>query len=186
MAAKGGDQLDGDQGFFTYKYEVTDNHYGSVQTAPADTVVKDGELKLTASAVTDAVELSVTGISGISNTTSSSDQHANDDATPDTATLTATDTVTVNLNVASIDHDGSEHVVRILIENVPEGVTVQGANVQQIGAGTWVLVYQANNAPSINAQGGIDVPVTFKIGSDAGGLTNHPIKITVQTQDLRV
>ncbi|WP_461949364.1 VCBS domain-containing protein [Acinetobacter baumannii] len=184
LAAKGGDQLDGDQGFFTYKYEVTDNHYGSVQTAPADTVVKDGELKLTASAVTDAVELSVTGISGISNTTSSSDQHANDDATPDTATLTATDTVTVNLNVASIDHDGSEHVVRILIENVPEGVTVQGANVQQIGAGTWVLVYQANNAPSINAQGGIDVPVTFKIGSDADGLTDHPIKITVQTQDL--
>ena len=184
LAAKGGDQLDGDQGFFTYKYDVTDNHYGSVQTAPADTVVKDGELKLTASAVTDAVELSVTGISGISNTTSSSDQHANDDATPDTATLTATDTVTVNLNVASIDHDGSEHVVRILIENVPEGVTVQGANVQQIGAGTWVLVYQANNAPSINAQGGIDVPVTFKIGSDADGLTDHPIKITVQTQDL--
>ena len=184
LAAKGGDQLDGDQGFFTYKYEVTDKHYGSVQTAPADTVVKDGELKLTASAVTDAVELSVTGISGISNTTSSSDQHANDDATPDTATLTATDTVTVNLNVASIDHDGSEHVVRILIENVPEGVTVQGANVQQIGAGTWVLVYQANNAPSINAQGGIDVPVTFKIGSDAGSLTDHPIKITVQTQDL--
>ena len=183
LAAKGGDQLDGDQGIFTYKYEVTDNHYGSVQTAPADTVVKDGELKLTASAVTDAVELSVTGISGISNTTSSSDQHANDDATPDTATLTATDTVTVNLNVASIDHDGSEHVVRILIENVPKGVTVQGANVQQIGAGTWVLVYQANNAPSI-AQGGIDVPVTFKIGSDAGGLTDHPIKITVQTQDL--
>jgi T1SS-143 domain-containing protein len=184
LAAKGGDQLDGDQGFFTYKYEVTDNHYGSVQTAPADTVVKDGELKLTASAVTDAVELSVTGISGISNTTSSSDQHENDDATPDTATLTATDTVTVSLNVASIDHDGSEHVVRILIENVPEGVTVQGANVQQIGAGTWVLVYQANNAPSINAQGGIDVPVTFKIGSDADGLTDHPIKITVQTQDL--
>ncbi|ENV80848.1 hypothetical protein F942_00463, partial [Acinetobacter ursingii ANC 3649] len=183
LAAKGGDQLDGDQGFFTYKYEVTDKHYGSVQTAPADTVVKDGELKLTASAVTDAVELSVTSISGISNTTSS-DQHADDDATPDTATLTATDTVTVNLNVASIDHDGSEHVVRILIENVPEGVTVQGANVQQIGAGTWVLVYQANNAPSINAQGGIDVPVTFKIGSDAGGLTDHPIKITVQTQDL--
>ena len=185
LAAKGGDQLDGDQGFFTYKYEVTDNHYGSVQTAPADTVVKDGELKLTASAVTDAVELSVTGISGISNTTSSSDQHANDDATPDTATLTATDTVTVNLNVASIDHDGSERVVRILIENVPEGVTVQGANVQQIGAGTWVLVYQANNnAPSIKAPGGIDVPVTFKIGSDAGGLKDHPIKITVQTQDL--
>ena len=184
LAAKGGDQLDGSLGSFDYKYEVTDNHYGSVQTTPANTVVKDGELKLTASAVTDAVELSVTGISGISNTTLSSDQHVNDDATPDTATLTATDTVTVNLNVASIDHDGSEHVVRILIENVPEGVTVQGANVQQIGAGTWVLVYQANNAPSINAQGGIDVPVTFKIGSDAGGLTDHPIKITVQTQDL--
>ncbi|WP_265102620.1 VCBS domain-containing protein [Acinetobacter johnsonii] len=169
LAAKGGAQLDGDQGFFTYKYEVTDNHYGSVQTAPADTVVKEGKLKLTASAVTDAVKLSVTGISGISNTTSSLDQHENDDATPDTATLTATDTVTVNLNVASIDHDGSEHVVRILIENVPEGVTVQGANVQQVGAGTWVLVYQVNDAPSINAQGGsIDVPVTFKIGSDAG------------------
>lgn len=184
LAAKGGDQLDGDQGFFTYKYEVTDNHYGSVQTAPADTVVKEGQLKLTASAVTDAVELSVTGISGISNTTSSSDQHANDDATPDTATLTATDTVTVNLNVASIDHDGSEHVVRILIENVPGGVTVQGVNLHQKGAGTWVLVYQANNAPSINAQGGIDVPVTFKISSNAVGLTDHPIKITVQTQDL--
>ncbi|HAY5017952.1 TPA: hypothetical protein J0A02_004527, partial [Escherichia coli] len=183
LAAKGGDQLDGYQGFFTYKYEVTDKHYGSVQTAPADTVVKDGQLILTASAVTDAVKLSVTGISGTSNTTSS-DQHANDDATPDTATLTATDTVTVNLKVASIDHDGSEHVVRILIEKVPEGVTVQGTNVQQVGAGTWVLVYQANNVPSINAQGGIDVPVTFKIGSDAGGLTNHSIKITVQTQDL--
>ena len=184
LAAKGGDQRDGDQGFFTYKYEVTDNHYGSVQTAPADTVVKEGQLKLTASAVTDAVKLSVTGISGTSNTTSSLDQHANDDATPDTATLTATDTVTVNLKVASIDHDGSEHVVRILIEKVPEGVTVQGANVQQVGAGTWVLVYQANNAPSINAKGGIDVPVTFMIGSDANGLTNHSIKITVQTQDL--
>ena len=102
----------------------------SVQTAPADTVVKDGELKLTASAVTDAVELSVTGISGISNTTSSSDQMQMMMLLQTPATLTATDTVTVNLNVASIDHDGSEHVVRILIENVPEGVTVQGVNVQ--------------------------------------------------------
>ncbi|MDT0231599.1 DUF5801 repeats-in-toxin domain-containing protein [Acinetobacter sp. RRD8] len=184
LAAKGGDQLDGSLGSFDYKYEVTDNHYGSVQTTPANTVVKDGELKLTASAVTDAVELSVTGISGISNTTLSSDQHVNDDATPDTATLADTDTVTVKLNVASVDYDGSEYVVRILIENVPKGVTVQGANVQQIGAGTWVLVYQANNAPSIHTQGGIDVPVTFMIGSYAHGLTDHPIKITVQTQDL--
>ncbi|MDG5685276.1 hypothetical protein, partial [Acinetobacter baumannii] len=69
-----------------------------------------------------------------------------DDAVPDTATVTQSGSVTVNLHVASDDSDSSEHLVRVLIEGVPDGVTVTGAS--QVGAGSWLLVYEGVSAKS--------------------------------------
>ena len=183
LAAKGADQLDGALGSFSYLYEVIDDHYGSTETLPADTIVKSGSFTLSATAVTDAVNLSITSMAGLLSSTSTSDQHANDDATPDTAVLSSPDTVTVTLNISSADYDGSEHVIRVLIENVPDGVTIQGDNAQQLGAGTWVIVYDGSDALSINDAGGIDLPITFNVSQNAGDLVNKAIKITVQSQD---
>ena len=182
LAAKGADQRDGALGSFSYKYEVTDDHYGTIDTAPADTAIKDGTLTLTATAVTDPVELSIDAISG--SATTSSNNYTNDDANPDTATVTAADTtVTVNLKVVSVDYDGSEHVVRVLIDNVPNGVTIDDSHAQQTGTNSWLLVYEGSDAWPINAAGGIDLPVKFVVGPNAGGITAQAIAMTVQSQD---
>ena len=112
-------------------------------------------------------------------TGSADDSVSGDDAAPDTVTVTASGSMTVNMHVESADADGSEHLVRVLINGVPEGVTVSGAS--QIGVGSWMLIYDAADARAIGA-GGIGVPVEFIVGAGAGdGLSN--ITMTVLAQD---
>jgi hypothetical protein len=97
--------------------------------------------------------------------------------------LAAADLVTVTLNIASDDVDGSESVIRVLIENVPNGVTVLGAQV--VGADSWLLVYPGGGVGSlpINDAGGIELDVQFDVSEQLGGLPSTAINMTVQVQD---
>ncbi|MFD1007728.1 immunoglobulin-like domain-containing protein [Oceanisphaera ostreae] len=183
LAAKGAEHKDGAIGSFDFKYEVTDGHYGAVVSGDPVTVVKDGNFTLTATPVTDTVYTVIYAISGTLGTTVSSNKYTDDDAEPDTVVLTAADTVTVNMKVTSLDNDGSEHVIRVLIEGVPVGVTVEGA--EQIDGNTWVLIYEGAAAQSITAAG-IDIPVIFIVGPKVSGQNSEAaakIKMTVQSKD---
>ncbi|HEY0197391.1 MAG TPA: VCBS domain-containing protein, partial [Rhodanobacter sp.] len=177
LGAKGALNLDGDLGSLDFKYEVVDP--SSDGTLAATTVTNSGSLALTATPMTDPVHASITAIDMTSATGTTADNTAGDHAAPDTATVTHGGAVTVNLHVDSDDTDGSEHLIRVLVEGVPEGVTVDGAS--QVGAGSWLLVYDGGDAKSIGA-GGTDVPVQFLIGAGASSGTNT-ITMTTQAQD---
>ena len=177
LGAMGAPNLAGDLGALRFLYEVTDP--SSDGSLSAVTEIKAGSLALTATPVTDAVDASITDIAMVTATGTAVDAVPGDDAVPDTATVTQSGSVTVNLHVASDDSDGSEHLVRVLIEGVPDGVTVTGAS--QVGAGSWLLVYEGVSAKSIGT-GGIDVPVEFVVGKGAGNGASD-IRMTVLAQD---
>ena len=184
LRAQGAAHLDGDLGNFGFHYEVIDSGHGGQAAAAPVTLLSHGVFTLSATAVTDAVGVSITDIS-VSNpgATAVEDRLANDDADPDTVTVTLVGTrVSVNLTVASDDHDGSEQVIRALIEGVPRGVIVEDG--AQIGENTWVVVYAGGSAHPIDDAGGIGIPVNFLIGNDvANNLSGVPIRMTVQAQD---
>lgn len=89
--------------------------------------------------------------------------------------------VTLMLNVASSDNDGSEQVIRVVVSDVPDGVSVQDA--EYLGDGTWVLIYDGTDAISVDDADGVDVSVVLVVGSSAPGLNAEQITVTVQTQD---
>ena len=177
LGAQGAANLDGNLGSLDFLYQVIDP--SSDGSLPEADEIKNGTLTLTATPVTDAVDASITAIAMTTATGTTADATAGDDAVPDTATVTGSGTVTVNLHVDSFDSDGSEHLIRVLIDGVPDGVTVSGAS--QVGSGSWLLVYEGGDALSIGA-GGIDVPVAFIIGNGAGNGTSA-ITMTVLAQD---
>ena len=177
LGAVGASNLDADLGTLDFLYNIIDP--SSDGTLTAVTQNKPGTLTLSATPVTDAVDASITAIVLTTATGTTTDTAAGDDASPDTATVTASGALTVQMHIDSVDSDGSEHLVRILITGVPDGVTVTGAS--QIGAGSWLLVYDAVDAKSIGA-GGIDVPVEFIVGIGAGdGLST--ITMTALSRD---
>lgn len=191
LSAKGASNLDGALGSFDFKYEITDDSYGSTPAGASSSTVYDGTFDLSATPATDALDVSITGIAGSAGVTTVSDEVADDDAAPDSATLNAGDTVTVTLNVAKVpdvasadgtaDIDGSEKVIRVVIEGVPDGVSVEGA--EYSGGGTWLLIYEDAAALPIDSAGGIDLPVVFDVSGFAGDLEDVPISMQVQTQD---
>ncbi len=181
LSAKGGAHLDGALTGFDFQYQIIDSQYGTEPSGPSTTSPwQDGHFTLDASPVTDQPVLSITDIDGVLGSTVATDVNGGDDAVPDTATLSVADTVTVTLNVASPDSDGSEHVIRVIIDGVPEDVSVVGA--EFIGDGRWLLIYENTDALPINAGGGIALPVQFVVSPQAGGI-DQDITLTVQVQD---
>ena len=169
LGALGAAHLDGDLGSFDYLYEVTDSHYDLISSGASHTLEKGGSFNIKATAVTDKV---IVGVEDI--TVEGTDFTGSDIA------LSAAGKVTVNLDIRSEDMDGSEHVVRVLIDGVPNGVTVTGA--VQTAAGSWILIFDGADAKKI-AGSGLGLPVEFVVGLDAGKLTGHQITMTVQAQD---
>ena len=169
LGAKGGANLDGGLGALNFFYEVTDP--SSDGTLAAVTEIRGGTLALDATPVTDAVDASITVIA--------MDTATGTAPTPDTATVTASGSVTVGFHVGSADTDGTEHLIRIVITGVPDGVTVSGAS--QLGSGSWLLVYDGWEAQSIDASG-VDVPVEFIVGRGASN-GSSTITMTAQAQD---
>ncbi|WP_417618719.1 hypothetical protein [Oceanisphaera sp.] len=180
LAAKGAANLDGGLGAFEFKYEIIDEYYGDKKAVDVNgqpikgTEVFDGLFTLTATPVTDEVTVSI------------------NEMTPDAGTLSQDEnssyelkgnakTLTVNLNINSEDIDGSEKVIRIQIDGVPEGMTVKGA--EQTGETSWLLSYEGDKLLSIDDAQGIKVPVVFEIAKNVDKDAKSTITMTVQTQD---
>jgi hypothetical protein len=168
---------DGDLTPLSFRYQVIDP--ATAGSVAAGSTVLSETLTLTATPVTDTINASISAIELTGATGITADADVGDDANPDTVTLTSGGTFSVNLHVDSADSDGSEHLVRILISGVPDGVTVTDA--AQLGSGTWLLVYEANDAQALNA-GGVDVPVEFVVGAGAANGAS-PITMTPLAQD---
>ncbi|MEN9063227.1 hypothetical protein [Ponticoccus litoralis] len=139
LSVQGGAHLDGSLGGFDLQYQITDPGDGNVLPVTGDWT--DGRFELTATPVSDAPALTIDSIDSV----------PGDRVTVDTSG----EQVTVTLNIANPDHDGSEHLVRVILEDVPEGVSVEGG--QLLGGGTWLLTYEGTDALPINAAGGLDL-----------------------------
>lgn len=171
LEAQGAAHLDGALGGFDLLYRITDPGDGSVADATSDWT--PGRFDLSATPVTDQPVLTVDDIS-LGGSAGS--------VTGNNVTVTsAGEQVTLDLNIASPDSDGSEHLIRMIVEDVPQGVIVDGA--EMIGSGSWLLVYEGGAALPVNDAGGITLPVSFTVSGAAGGLMDEQIRVTVQTQD---
>ncbi|TKA98150.1 hypothetical protein FAZ78_02340 [Cereibacter changlensis] len=169
LSAQGAPHLDGALGGFDLLYKITDPGDGTVDPVTSDWT--PGRFELSASPATDQPELSIGSIT------------TDGGSVNETAVTVAEggEQVTVNLNVASSDSDGSEAVIRVIIEGVPAGVAVEGAELA--GDGLWLLIYEGGSGPTLNDAGGLTLPVVFTVSEWAGGIEDAPIRITVQTQD---
>lgn len=166
LQVQGGTHLDGVLGTFNFLYEVIDDHHGSTPSGAADTQVKTGTFTIEATAVTDDITLGLGTITGGTVT-----------GTDDVEVTAPGSIVTINLAVGSDDTDGSEHVVRVVIDDVPTGVIVVGG--QQVGPTSWVLV----PTPESIGGSGATVAVQFVVSGDAGGISDHEITMQVQVKD---
>nr|WP_010323998.1 DUF5801 repeats-in-toxin domain-containing protein [Marinobacterium stanieri] len=163
-AAMGNIYLKGDanwhgSGSFGVQYEVTDQGNNA---AAGSTASLSGEqtYNVSVNPVTDQPGLTLVSSNDIS--------------------MTAPGITTIDLNVANQgvnggDYDGSEQLTRILLDGVPEGVTVQGADF--IGGSQWLFV----TGDSFNAA--LDKSISLDVHYEADDLTDHPISITVTTED---
>lgn len=151
---------------FGVRYEVTDPAKDSTVSDATEITQADEDYTVTVNPVTDQPTLEVT----------------NGDGADNSFTANASgEEVTVNLNIGNddgnngSDYDGSETLTRILLENVPQGVVVEGAD--YIGNDQWLFI--KDDAFS----GSLSDSLTLRFTDGAGGLTNHKIDITVTTED---
>ncbi|MEG1354810.1 tandem-95 repeat protein [Comamonas sp.] len=162
LAARGKQHLDGSLGKFHYEYEVQDDSGSNL--AGIGTKEGSGDFAITATPVTDAVDLLLESVVG-------------GDNSAEFTTVDASGIVTVNLNAVSDDKDGSEQVTRVLISGVPEGVKVVGAELSLDGK-YWVLVYEDASI----GENGLALPIQFDFGTNAKPST-HDITFEVQVMD---
>lgn len=93
--------------------------------------------------------------------------------------------LSVKLNVGNTDgkegndYDGSEHLTRIIVEGVPDGVVLTNANAHFIGDGTWVLVIEESDGKMEDT---LNQELEFKV-HQAVSFTDKQIKITVVSED---
>ena len=173
--------LDNVIGDFELQYQIVDDTYdGTVGPTATTSPFQSTTFSLTATPVTDTPDATITAITG-AGTSTITDALAGDDAVPDTASLSAADILTVTLNVESPDYDGTERVIRVVIENVPNGVTVLGAEV--IGLDSWLLTLDAGASLPINSIGGTAIPIVFDVSEQVVNLPLTQIDMTVQVQD---
>ena len=151
----------GDDNSFDFKYEITDKEYtgdGTHTTSDPVTATTDGTYNVTFTPVTDATKMQAVAhedFSGID------DGGLTLEGTTVTVNSTQEGTdnnfsvkVTVN---APADTDGSEHLVSLIVDGVPDGVKVENATYlgdskAEPGAGRWLITVSDkvfNSASSI-------------------------------------
>ena len=150
------------------QYKVTDpSTDGTLSSVETGWINTQHTLQFVAK--TDEVDLSIAAING--------------DASSSSLVVNQAGKVTVDLDIGkkadpaaggTSDYDGSEKLTYIVIEGVPSGVVVEGA--QFTGNGTWLLT--VNEAFT----GDIAKSIVFDVGGNAVQ-GDHSISITVYTQD---
>ncbi len=169
---------------FDVRYGVTDP--SSDGTLPSVTSQTDSTYTLTVQAVTDETEVSLANITP-----------DNGNATVDGNTVTATGSTSISIDVSvnplpdanagnQPDIDGSEHLVRFIIDGVPDGVTVQGG--VYIGdtpgnpnTGRWLVEVD----PDAAMTGTVTQTLVFNLDGTADQLANlnETLTITAVSQD---
>ncbi|WP_455611314.1 VCBS domain-containing protein [Cloacibacillus porcorum] len=190
-SGKGGDNS------FDFKYEITDKEYtgeGTHTTSDPVTEITNGEYHVTFTPVTDATKMQAVAYEDFSGITDGG-------LTLEGTTVTVnsinngTDndfSVTVKVN-APADTDGSEHLVSLIVDGVPDGVKVDGAvylgdSEATPGSGRW-LVTISDNKVFDNPGSSIEQTINFTV--DRGnpniwalnGQGAQKITITAVSQD---
>ncbi|NWO04276.1 MAG: tandem-95 repeat protein [Alteromonadaceae bacterium] len=146
-------------GSFTVRYGVEDPG-GDGTVSPVSAMSGDQSYDVAVEPITDQPDLSVTTGSDI--------------------TLSDPGTADMTLNIANQgieegDYDGSEQLIRILLDNVPEGVIVKDADF--IGGNQWLFI------TSDNFNGPLTQEITLQVQQEAHSLNGHEIGVTVTTED---
>lgn len=186
--AMGAPNLSGDEDF-TVRYEVTDPSTDG--TLPAVTLISDDvDYRLEIAPVTDAATLEIVSITATDNPENASIESNQVNASGNTElTLLMRLTKDEDPNAGGErDYDGSERITSIVIDGVPQGVTIAGAqyigNVPDVGSnvntGRWVL--QVNESLT----GPYEFDLVFELGGTAATLAdlNNTLTISAITQDV--
>ncbi|MBT0888442.1 MULTISPECIES: DUF5801 repeats-in-toxin domain-containing protein [Acinetobacter] len=167
------------------QYQVSDTAnpaLGSTTPLNPSTRIDSANHTLHFREVTDPMDV----IRGLINTTTGTSTGTGADL-PNILHMTTDGSVRVNFDVTKPaqpgnalvvggDYDGSERIVGIVIEGVPEGVTVSGAIFA--GNGKWIV-----QNPTATMNGPVSKYVDFVVGSQAGDINPTEITITTFTQD---
>lgn len=159
----------GDDNSFDFKYEITDKEYtgdGTHTTSDPVTATTDGTYNVTFTPVTDATKMQAVAhedFSGIDDggltlegtTVTVNSEHDGTDKDF---------SVTVKVN-APADTDGSEHLVSLIVDGVPDGVKVDGAvylgdSEATPGSGRWLVKVPDN---VFNSAASIDQTIKFTV-----------------------
>ena len=182
---KGPVNYNGDITINNIQYQVSDTAnpaLGSTTQLNPSTRIDSANHTLHFREVTDPMDV----IRGLINTTTGTSTGTGADL-PNILHMTTDGSVRVNFDVTKPaqpgnalvvggDYDGSERIVGIVIEGVPEGVTVSGAIFA--GNGKWIV-----QNPTATMNGPVSKYVDFVVGSQAGDINPTEITITTFTQD---
>lgn len=135
----------GEDNSFDIKYEVNDSHYGDKDTATGavtETTITDGIYHVTFKPVTDPTTMEAVAAGDI-NVGDSGEITLSGTTVTVGAGIANSFSVNVTVN-APADVDGSEHFIKLIVDGVPDGVSVNGATYlgdsgAAVGTGRWLL-----------------------------------------------
>ncbi|MCR1815794.1 Ig-like domain-containing protein, partial [Aliarcobacter butzleri] len=159
-------------------FEVKDSHYGSKDVNYETTKTQNFTHKLTITPVTDKPELKIESINLTNSEVSGTKVLIKD----------STASFTVNTKTTSVDTDGSEKVVKIVISGVPQGVTIDNISDKLGQDKEGVSLYEHNGVyvievnENITSLNGILENIKFDISSSANFI-DRDITITTYTED---
>ncbi|MCT7528383.1 hypothetical protein N5T79_04440 [Aliarcobacter cryaerophilus] len=160
------------------KYTVKDSHYGTKDSNYETTQTKDFTHTLKINPVTDKPELKIESISDLTNSEVNGTK---------VSIKNSTASFTVNTKTTSIDTDGSEKVVKIVISGVPQGVTIANISDKLGQDKEGVSLYEHNGVyvievnENITSLNGILENIKFDI--NGGNFIDRDITITTYTED---
>ncbi|MGJ0314897.1 hypothetical protein [Aliarcobacter cryaerophilus] len=160
------------------KYTVKDSHYGTKDSNYETTQTKDFTHTLKINPVADKPELKIESISDLTNSEVNGTK---------VSIKNSTASFTVNTKTTSIDTDGSEKVVKIVISGVPQGVTIANISDKLGQDKEGVSLYEHNGVyvievnENITSLNGILENIKFDI--NGGNFIDRDITITTYTED---
>ena len=166
---------------FNVQYEITDPSQDGTLAAVSTTSAST-PYTLNIAAVTDAMDVQINApITSTGNTV----------VNGTVVTASATTQITVVVDVSKLpdanahnlsDYDGSEHVTQILVDGVPEGISIVGANYigntpGQVGAGRWILTVPP---PAESLGSAESFNVVFDLNGTSIQLSNLDVVLSIE------
>ena len=157
----------GEDNSFDIKYEVNDSHYGDKDTATGavtETTITDGTYHVTFKPVTDPTTMEAVAAGDI-NVGDSGEITLSGTTVTVGAGIANSFSVNVTVN-APADVDGSEHFIKLIVDGVPDGVSVNGATYlgdsgAVVGTGRWLLT--VDDGKFFDSSHGITTTLDFTV-----------------------